>query len=117
MYQIPDWFVLQGVSLQNIITKSLLTSEVAILTGKVEKLKKVIQENPSDPELILILIDLKEECDSGIPKRVLAAQCGLYTELVKFLSSHESIDESLKLVIFDTLTALMTGTNYLLQKN
>ncbi|KAK7576054.1 hypothetical protein V9T40_012340 [Parthenolecanium corni] len=102
-------FESQGVSLQNIITKSLLTSEVAILTGKVEKLKKVIQENPSDPELILILIDLKEECDSGIPKRVLAAQCGLYTELVKFLSSHESIDESLKLVIFDTLTALMTG--------
>lgn len=102
--------------MQNIITKSLLTSEVEIVTGKIEKLKKMIQENPSDPELILMLKDIKEECDCGIPKRVLAAKCGLYTELVKFVSSHESLDVSLKLAIFDTLTALMTGTFHSFQK-
>lgn len=102
--------------MQNIITKSLLTSEVDIVTGKIERLKKMIQENPSDPELILILNDIKDECDCGIPKRILAAQCGLYTELMKLLSSHESIDETLKLAIFDTLTALMTGTSHSFQK-
>lgn len=108
--------VLQGVSLQNIITNSLLTSEVDILTGKIDRLKKVIKENPRDPELIPILDDIKDECNCGIPKRVLAGQCGLYTELVKFISSHESMDESLKLAIFDTLIALMTGTSHYWRK-
>ncbi len=82
------------------------------MTKKIEKLKRTLLENPADSELISILNNIKEECDDGIPKRVLAGQCGLHSALTNFLSSNESVEGPLKVAIFETLIALMTGKNY-----
>lgn len=101
--------VFQGVSLQNIITNSLLTSEVDIVTKKIDKLKELIVENPEDPELLTALNEVKSECNDGIAKRVLAGQCGLYDALVGFLSSNVTVNENLKISVFESLIALMTG--------
>ncbi|XP_065216000.1 armadillo repeat-containing protein 6 homolog [Planococcus citri] len=102
-------FESQGVSLQNIITNSLLTNEVEIIKEKINKLKKVIEENPSDPELLPLLKDIKEELDSGIAKRVLGGQCGLYDTLVDHIIKHETLEKSIKVAFFEALVSLMTG--------
>ncbi|XKL61187.1 hypothetical protein PGB90_008244 [Kerria lacca] len=110
-------FETQGVSLQNIITNSLKTNEVDILTKKIENLKKIVLENPSDPELISVLSDIKEECDDGIAKRVLAGECGLHSTLTNFLINNELMDETFKVGVLEVLIALMTGYPDLLDDN
>lgn len=72
-------------------------------------MKKIVLENPSDPELISVLSDIKEECDDGIAKRVLAGECGLHSTLTNFLINNELMDETFKVGVLEVLIALMTG--------
>lgn len=97
--------------MQNIITNSLLTNEVEIVKEKIDKLKKLVEEKPKDLELVILLKDIKEECDGGIAKRVLGGQCGLYDVLVDYLIHHEPVEETIKIAIYETLISLMTGVH------
>lgn len=80
-----------------------------IVKEKISKLKKIVEESPTDPELIILLKDIKEECDGGIAKKVLGGQCGLYDILVNYLIKHDPIEELMKAAIFEALISLMTG--------
>lgn len=79
------------------------------MTEKVEKLKQLLEEDSNDTQLINSLIDVKDECDSDVAKRILAAQCGLYNCLITFLASHTDVGNPLKVAVFECLIALMTG--------
>lgn len=93
-----------------------MTSEVDLVTQKIMKLKELLEQNPEDPDLLMTLNDVKNECGDGIAKRVLAGQCGLYGALINFLSSNRSMKEDLKIAVFESLIALMTGSIFTINK-
>lgn len=79
------------------------------MTRKVEELKQVLEQATNESRLIELFGDVKDECNTGIAKRILAAQCGLYDFSVTYLTSHPDISLPLKVSIFECLIALMTG--------